>query len=461
MLLIGIINELLQNEVNLKQTPDTAILSYFLCQGTDSRLNNAASILRGVIYLLIIQRPFLISYVREKYDHIGRKLFEDPGAFFSLSEIFRRMLHDPRLKAVYLIIDALDECNVGLLDLLQLITQTVSERPTGIKWLISSRYRDEIEQILGYNDLHTRLSLESNADHISHAVNVYIDHKVPQLIALKNDKGLQEQVRGHMRQKSDGTFLWVALAFEELRQALRGNLFRVLDAIPKGLKPLYGQMLEHVQKLEDEYRHLCFLALSTATLAYRPLHMLEMLTFAKPREQLLDLEDLGRIINMCGSFLTIRDQYICFVHQSAKDYLIGDASATIFPSGPGRVHYEMFSHSLDALSNNLRRNIYNLKDPGPVTGNIKPDPDPLACIEYSCIFWLDHLCELDSQTLKYSQEVADNGRIFTFFTKQFLYWLESLGLICEVSKGILTIQRLQSRVQVCQILLQLCNSDTN
>src|SRR5580658_4422482 len=205
MLMIGIINEL-QQVARLGKSSVTEVLSYFLCQGTDSRLNTATAILRGIIYLLASQQPFLISHLRQNYDHAGRKLFEDSSAFYSLSGIFRQMVQDSRLTAAYLVVDALDECEVGLPQLLDLITWTVSAQGTCVKWIVSSRNRYDIEQWLGLGDSHTRLSLELNADYISHAVDVYVDHKVSQLVSLRNNKALQERVRDQMHRKSDGTF---------------------------------------------------------------------------------------------------------------------------------------------------------------------------------------------------------------------------------------------------------------
>jgi DNA replication protein DnaC len=109
MLLIGIINEL-HKEAQSMTASKKGIVSYFLCQATDPRLNNATAILRGLIYLLIIQQPSLILHLKKRYGHAGRKLFEDNTALYSLSEIFKEMLHDPGLTTVYLAIDALDEC---------------------------------------------------------------------------------------------------------------------------------------------------------------------------------------------------------------------------------------------------------------------------------------------------------------------------------------------------------------
>ena len=80
MLLIGIIKELSRQMQQL--TPDAGLLSFFFCQGTDARLNNATVVLRGLLYLLLVQQPLLISRVWKKYDSAGRLLFEDSNAFY-------------------------------------------------------------------------------------------------------------------------------------------------------------------------------------------------------------------------------------------------------------------------------------------------------------------------------------------------------------------------------------------
>src|ERR1700722_353906 len=354
MLMIGIIDELLQQVARSRKSSATEVLSYFLCQGTDSRLNTATGILRGIIYLLASEQPFLISHLRKKYDHAGRKLFEDSSAFYCLSDIFRQMVQDQKLKEAYLVVDALDECEEGLPQLLDLIKWTVSAQSSCIKWIVSSRNRYDIEQCLGIDNSHTRLSLELNADHISHAVNVYVDHKVSQLVSLRNDRALQEKVQDQMRQKSDGTFLWVALVIEELRQVLGVDMLEILEDMPIGLTLVYDRMMKNIQQLQRQYPQRCIIALSAATLACQPLHLREIHVVAGLQEKVQNLEDLERIINMCGSFLTIRENYVYFIHQSAKDYLTINASAIIFPAGHERIHYNMFSRSLDALSKTLQ-----------------------------------------------------------------------------------------------------------
>lgn len=76
MLLCGIIDE-------LKKESDNCF-SYFFCQATEARLNNATAVLRGLIYLLVDQEPSLISHVRERYDRACRSIFGDTNAWFAL-----------------------------------------------------------------------------------------------------------------------------------------------------------------------------------------------------------------------------------------------------------------------------------------------------------------------------------------------------------------------------------------
>jgi chromosomal replication initiation ATPase DnaA len=74
MLLCGIINEL---KASIAKTD---LLSYFFCQATDARINNATAVLRGLVYLLVDQQPSLISHIQKKYNHTSKSLFEDANA---------------------------------------------------------------------------------------------------------------------------------------------------------------------------------------------------------------------------------------------------------------------------------------------------------------------------------------------------------------------------------------------
>ncbi|KAH7393735.1 hypothetical protein BKA64DRAFT_724800 [Cadophora sp. MPI-SDFR-AT-0126] len=445
MLISGILDEM-SPSTKLRDKEATTLLSYFFCQATDDRIDNASATLRGLIYLLIDQQPLLISHVRKKYDHAGKALFEDPNAWVALSEIFTSILQDPSLTSIYLIIDALDECKANLDQLLDLINRTASTS-TRVKWIVSSRNEPNIEARLRLDHTQMRLSLELNEKHVSRAVQVFIDFKVSKLRLIEDDSELQEIVRGQIYAKANGTFLWAALVLKELEPVESWDVLDVLQDMPPELEPLYDRMLRQVEQLQRKDPEFCRLVLSTITLAYRPLHLLEVGALSVlPQQISSNLEKVVKVVNKCGSFLTVRDNRTYFIHQSAKDFLLEKAFDRVFPSGKADVIYTMFSKSLEIMSKTLRRDIYGLRAPGfPIEMVEPPVPDPLAAAQYSCLYWVDHL--LDCNRGNITIDLMDGGSVHRFLKTTYMFWLEALSLMKSLPDGVVMIQKLENWIQ--------------
>jgi hypothetical protein len=404
-------------------------------------------VLRGLIYLLIDQQPVLVSHVRKKYDHAGKALFEDVNAWVALSEIFTSILQDPSMKSTYLIVDALDECETDLPKLLNLVIRTASISPR-VKWLVSSRNKPDIESRLRLDDVQIRLSLELNEEHVSHAIEMFIDFKVSKLPLITDDSALQETVRGQIYAKASGTFLWAALVLEELEPVESWDVLDVLQGMPPELEPLYDRMLCQVEQLQRKDPEFCRLVLSTITLAYRPLHLLEVGALSGlPKQISTNLDKVIKVINKCGSFLTVRENRTYFIHQSAKDFLLEKAFDRVFPSGKAEVNYTMFSRSREAISRTLRRDIYGLHAPGfPIEKVEPPVPDPLAAAQYSCLYWVDHLLDCDREDT--TNDIKDGGLVHQLLKTSYIYWLEALSLMKSLPDGIVMIIKLENWLQV-------------
>jgi hypothetical protein len=444
MLLCGIIDEL------NKSANETVLLSYFFCQATDSRINNATALLRGLIYLLINQQPSLVSHVRKKYDQAGRTLFEDANAWVALSEIFTNILQDPILNITYLIIDALDECVTDLPKLLGFIAQQ-STTPSRIKWIVSSRNWPDIEERLDRAGQKVKLCLELNAESISTAVGTYIQHKILQLAELKKyDDETRLAVLQHLISNANDTFLWVALVCQNLEKIPRWKTREKLNAFPPGLDSLYQRMMEQI--CDSEEADLCKQILASTTVVYRPVTLKELVSLVEMLEDMADdLESLSEIIGYCRSFLIIREGVVYFVHQSAKDYLLTDAEAVnkVFPSGIGEAHYKIMLRSLQILSKTLHRDIYSLRALGyPIEQVEPPDPDPLAASRYSCIYWVDHLCDWDYSLVQGRLDLQDGGKVEVFIREKYLYWLEALSLCRSMSAGVLSMSKFEAFLSV-------------
>ncbi|KAF3108011.1 hypothetical protein TWF102_011494 [Orbilia oligospora] len=340
MLLCGIVNELKRDN----SAADGFYLSYFFCQGTDARINNATAVLRGLIFSLILQEESLGSHIQQIYDQVGQGAFEGINSWFRLSKVFGAILsvliREPT-NTVYLIIDALDECVSDLEKLLNLISKFVSTSSSPqIKWIVSSRNLSDIERKLALPASigGSRLSLELNSSLVSRAVEAYIGDQVLKLWPSERDEEFRNQVCKQLIKQADGTFLWVSLVVKDLEE-LQGayqykkTVLKKLGEIPSGLPQLYGLMMQKIKSLRGENPRLCLIILSTMAIAYRPLQLAELTALTELDSDPAEPDMIEVLIKDCGSFLTVRQNTIYFVHQSAKDFLLEENSFTTFFRG--------------------------------------------------------------------------------------------------------------------------------
>ncbi|KAF2022867.1 HET-domain-containing protein [Setomelanomma holmii] len=439
MLLCGIIDEL------QKKANNTVTVSYFFCQATDSRINSATAVLRGLLYMLVKQQPSLVSHIRKKHDDAGITLFEDANAWFALTEIFVDVLQDTSLNTMYLVIDALDECVIDQPKLLAFIAKQ-SSLSSHVKWIVSSRNLPDIEEQLEQAGHKVRLSLELNAESVSAAVGVFIQHKVSQLAKQKNyDKQTRDAVFARLTSSADGTFLWVALVCQDLEKTTKWNALKKLNSFPPGLDALYERMMLQISVSDDA--KLCKHVLALNALLYRPITLEELVALAE--SLIADETHLRQIISFCGSFLTLREDTVYFVHQSAKDFLFEKAYHETFLDGSEAVHRTILSRSLAILSRTLRRDMYSLESPGYPIENVElPEADPLAASRYPCIYWIDHLCQSKPASLASRvNNLQVLSEVDEFLRKKYLYWLEGLSLCKSVGKDVASMETLWSLMQ--------------
>jgi hypothetical protein len=119
----------------------------------------------------------------------------------------------------------------------------------------------------------------------------------------------------------------------------------------------------------------------------------------------------------------------------------------VFPSGKETEHYRLPFH---VMSETLKREVYGLRSPGFSIDQVSvPNPDPLAAIQYSCVYWVDHLNDWQSgDTTKHPDVFQDGGIIDDFLRQHYLYWLEALSLCRSMSQGILSMTKLETILQV-------------
>ncbi|KAL2885587.1 Vegetative incompatibility protein HET-E-1 [Ceratocystis lukuohia] len=298
------------------------------------------------------------------------------------------MVNDSGLKNVILIIDGLDECNVDRPNLLEFIT-----KPLPVKWIVSSRNWLDIQDALDYAKQKVKIHLEINQDSVSEAVNSFIEFKVDQLTEKKKcDDANKAAILEYLKTNSNGTFLWAALVCHELSnsQVRNWHMLDTMKSLPPGLDPLYQRMMMNISESKDA--QLCKDIVAYVLIVYRPLTLDELRVLVEGLEDKRTME-VEEIIASCGSFLTI--------HNNVRD-------------------------------------IYGLKAPGCLIDEVSvPETNPLAPIQYFCIFWADHLCESAAD-----DGVNVNDRIMTFFKEKYLQWLEAISLLHSIYSAARIMEKL-------------------
>ncbi|CAH0046711.1 unnamed protein product [Clonostachys solani] len=429
MLLCGIINDL--------ESRSSTSVSYFFCEATQNNsLRSATAVLRTLIWRLCTSQPHLIAHVRKKYDKEGKYSFEDSAAFCALEEILTDILQDPGCSPTTLVIDALDECTEDTMpDLICLIINFSNSCEA--KWIVSSRNWPMIEEQFQLAEK-VKVSLELNKGSVSHAVNLFIDHKVAQLAQRKRyDPATKAAVFDVLRNKANDTFLWVALACAELSkpQVRSWNTMELLNSFPAGLEKLYARMLNQV--LSSINSALCKQLLATASISARPLSFRELPALIHGLKW-FSHEQVEEFIGECGSFLSARDNHVHFVHQSAQDFLVGN-EGRVFQSTIQSHHLQIFRQSMTAMQT-LEHNMDEISSPGKLINEIHlNENNPFHTIKYCCLYWVDHL-NLAGQ----ERQAQDDSLACEFFKTKVLYWVEALSCHGYTTEGISAIQKLSS-----------------
>jgi hypothetical protein len=442
----------------LKLSSQPCLVTYFFCQSTRPELSNAVSVLRGLIYLLVTQQDQLIRHVQKRYEADGSKPFEGSNAIYTLREILSDILKDPTLPTTYLLIDALDECTTGLSTLLLIITDNSFARRSNVKWLVTSRNLPEIEQYLQPDSAGVKVSLEVSADQVSRAVAAFIKFKVHRLATVKKyEARLYAEVQQLLLDKAGGTFLWVSLVCKEIERVPLYRTREVLQAMPAGLDPLYDRMMTQILAQDDtRTAKYCKDVLRAVAVAFRPLHLKELVVVAGLPSNLFDhFQAVANLISHCGSFLTVRQDTVSFIHLSAKDYLVSGNGRHLFHGAAVEEHRQVTYRLLGAMRSLLRRDLCGLERLGAQTTELtrRIEISILTQIAYACEYWVDHLCASDLTSSTTSEDILqDGGVVDLFLQEKFLYWLEALSLCKSMSNGVLAVEKLWSLMQVSFVL---------
>jgi len=147
-------------------------------------------------------------------------------------------------------------------------------------------------------------------------MNDFIDFKVLEIEEQNGyDSKLYKNVSSYLCRNAGGTFLWVALVYKELQDVPSWEVQQILKEFSPGLELLYTQMMDQVQHLKLMTMEYYLRILSTAAIVYHPLYLKELVATASlPEKSFHDIQSLNKLVDLCGSFFTIWEETIYFIH---------------------------------------------------------------------------------------------------------------------------------------------------
>ncbi|KAJ3034722.1 hypothetical protein HDV00_004768 [Rhizophlyctis rosea] len=421
---------------------------FFVCKFSRADRNSPAQLIRTVAFQLAVEYPVVAECIQ---DLEARK----PGfvATANVYRAFQGLLMEPLAKlqsttpkSFVIVIDALDECGKATSperkELLQALGNVAL--PPNVKLFITSRpepdIREELESVDPYEIV---LDEERNrADLLLYAKN-RVKRKFPRASDEDNAKRAEDLV-----EQSRGLFIWLYLAFEELRKTsdVMGTLALLSDGkggpADQGKDELYSRTLATAFNGIDDEEGWCgkFRDIVGAIIALQASLGREALSGLLGIPEVCIDDTLARI----ASLLYIADDQIRLIHKSLADFLLH----------PDRCTDKRFQIDLKAcesrVANGCLRSLnYGLRnmcqlDPSLLNSEVSDLEDRMLQniprhVLYATIHWIDHFC-----TATLTPELL--SQFDRFLKEHVLNWLEVVSVLGAVPATTIDLLKLDDWV---------------
>ncbi|KAI1111658.1 hypothetical protein F5Y14DRAFT_424372 [Nemania sp. NC0429] len=313
---------LIENITGTLHTEDTIL--YFFCNRNNERLNNATSIVAGLLWRLVNQQPALffqtpkvLNHVHNRVDSVSKDEILDER---TLWYIFINMMRNPQTSLHYCLIDGLDECDESSQIFIQeSILKAEVEYPNLPKFIVTSNKLPRIRPSMILLDLTSTTSYES----IQQDINRFIEHTANGLIETFPFLGTWgSKLIGALQAKSEDNFLLASLIADDIKLKLyKGGPAAVkiaLETIPSGLSQYYDTKLRQLPPGPISKQISLWVAL-----AKRPLtvHELAIGIGVSPRDSFTSEQVMKEYIESCAAIVTIDNDFVYFVNVSMTEYL--------------------------------------------------------------------------------------------------------------------------------------------
>ncbi|KAG1879614.1 hypothetical protein C8R48DRAFT_648028 [Suillus tomentosus] len=352
---------------------------------------------------------------------------------------------------VIIVIDALDECgHVGdREDLLSILALESVKLPPTLRIVVTSRTELDIQQALEAQKNICSTPIDINSPANNKDIHLYLSDRLQNIRSKNKYLSLPQEWPGHdvidaLAARAHGLFIWAYAACryvengqypeDRLADLLRTD---VCSNAESALDLMYSTALESAGRWEDpafsaDFRDILGIVIA----AKNPLtastidRLNEVASVSRTRPSLHTIQHLSCVFR--GS----TNEPIHVIHPSFEDFLTDRTRCKrdewfidVYLS-----HQRLALQCISSLRANLKRNMCDLTltRSGVVDVRILPED-----VTYSCIFWIDHVCELEGTEESLSIVVYD------LLVKHLLHWIETMSLLKKARHTIKLLMRLE------------------
>ena len=441
--------------------------SFFFKKGEGDR-GTASRFFTTIAMDLMAHMPELISSITKAIDAdptISEKALKDQFEKLILQPLLETRQASPKVLGLVIIIDALDECEreEDIQVILQLLAQIQSLGPVSLRVFVTSR--PELPIRLGFKQMpdgmYQDLILHNiPKDTIEHDIALFLEHElkvVSEQRSMPQDWPSKDQIQALVGMAIP-LFIFAATACryigekrdnpkKRLEIFLQYQTTNQVSRLDRTYLPILNQLFDDEDKLDHERRTSEFReVVGSIVILESPLSIVSL-------AHLLNIpqEDISYRLDLLHSVLNIpvdKDKPVRLLHLSFRDFLLDTQKRGKSPFwvDEKKTHERLARKCLQLLSSpkGLKQNMYNQTRPGTVRSKINYQIIGNALsleVRYACRYWAYHLNQSGGR-------ICDGGIVDAFLKKNFLYWLEAMSFIGELSESIHIINILQSLTDV-------------
>ncbi|KAJ5908983.1 hypothetical protein N7495_001665 [Penicillium taxi] len=411
---------------------------------------------RGIAtYLITSIVGQLVTKYRQLAPEVLSAIRTDPRITSKFLNIqFDQLLYQPLSKlqsdqstTTVFVIDALDECDGDddIKLILHLLFKLQEIKSIRLRVILTSRPELPIRYGFQEEKNHQDLVLqEVPAPVIERDIRLFLQYK---LKVIQHEKKLPSDWPGNdnidkLVQMAVPLFIFAATACRFIKDGLhpQKQLQKYLDIgitsatqMEKTYRPILDQLIRNDEEILQEFQEIVGVIILLAT----PLSVTSLaLLLQKSSHELNDLLGfLSSVLNLPSDTNTP----VSILHLSFRDFLLSTESD--FRINKNDTHRKIASNCLRIMETRLSHNICDLASYGQECRDIDPQIIQQrlpADLQYSCYYWVHHL--------KQSQGGISEWEVLSFLKKRFLYWLEALALMGNISEAVTMIKTLESSI---------------